>query len=64
MNRRICDICEEHEEDKNYKVKERKEFPVFEYGHIFHAPKWVRIDICPSCYEKLIKATRKELEDD
>lgn len=52
MNQCICDICRENIANHRFKVK-RKNFRI---GN----GKWEKIDICDSCYHKMLRCTGKE----
>lgn len=59
MNKCICDVCREHESNRHFKVKRLQ--PTICDG--LHWMAWVRIDICDSCYHKLLRAKRDKEED-
>ena len=54
MNKCICDICRKNTADNNFKVKQKREFPTYEYDLVLMNSHWVRIDACTECYEKLV----------
>ena len=54
MNKCICDICKRNTADKHFKVKEKREFPTYEYGLVLMNSHWINIDICEGCYAKLM----------
>ena len=53
MNKRICDICEKNEANKNYKIKQQKCFADYSMGFVFPKYEWIEIDICNECFEKM-----------
>ena len=51
MNKCICDICGVNEANNHFKVKQLDEYRV---GFSEITKKWVPIDICNTCYNKLV----------
>lgn len=52
MLQRVCDICQKNYPKHKFKVKKEVEV----WDGIFSYLKYERIDICDSCYHKLINA--------
>lgn len=59
MNKTICDLCKTKEANKNFKVKENKEFASYDCRYVYQFRDWVRIDICNDCYKKLWEIKNK-----
>lgn len=60
MNKTICDICGTREADEHFKVKRWTAYDDFSLGYSVPFYRWTRIDICQSCYKKLINAKGEE----
>lgn len=56
MNKSICDVCRVREADEHFKVKQFTAYDDFSLGFSVPFYRWTRIDICRSCYEKLISS--------
>ena len=54
MKRIVCDICKERNADIHFKVKQLKAV----YSGDVSNRRWVRIDVCPVCYDKLFRITK------
>ena len=46
MEKIICDVCNKNEANRRFKVK-------LECGMAYQGNKWISIDICKECYDKL-----------
>lgn len=60
MNKCICDICCDKPAANKFKVKQYK--PIVRNG--FHGQSWVKLDICESCYRKLISIHNDKSTED
>lgn len=58
MKKYICDVCKTNTANYHFKVKELKSVVRSD----MHVMRWVRIDICDRCYNKLLRA--KEVQHD
>lgn len=52
MNKCVCDVCCKNPAQNQFKVK--RQMPVVRAD--IHVMRWVRIDICDSCFQKLMRA--------
>ncbi len=56
MIKEICDICHQNEPYHKYKVKKLKSVVRSD----MHVLRWVRIDICDACYNRLVRMSRED----
>mgnify|MGYP000814690591 CR=1 FL=1 len=60
MYKCICDMCGKNEASEHFKVKKR--IKKFDYSG-FPRHKYVKIDICQSCYHKLIRLAETAIKE-
>lgn len=51
MNKCVCDMCRQNPTNHKFKVKRLLSVVRSE----MHVMRWVRIDICDSCFNKLLR---------
>ena len=60
MITRICDICGK-KASEHFKVKKEKEIAnIIDVGFILPERRWISIDICKECYQKLFDARKED----
>lgn len=58
MKKCVCDMCKTNDANHRFKVKKLKSVVRSD----LHVMRWVQIDICDCCYNKLLRA--KEVQHD
>lgn len=59
MKKIVCDVCGQRTADIHFKVKQLKAV----YSGDFSTRRWVGIDVCPVCYEKLLDSVKADNKD-
>ena len=59
MEKCLCDICGRNPADTSYRVEQFKKVQDFSFGFFMGKKKWIKIDICKSCYTQLVNNSLK-----
>lgn len=58
MKKIICDFCKKNEAKNLFRIQQQIEVPVWGCDMVLSKPKWVDVDICKECYDKLFKGEK------